>query len=240
MNRQEAILVTLGGVAAAAIPGFAHANEPQTHDGNLTPPKGPIYVAFVVGKGSNVIDNAGPWEVFQDTMVPERGNTEEDQMPFHLGMVSDSDAVLEATGGMEIKPGHTFATIPVQPHVIVIGAQGEHTPNKIEWIRKASEKADIVMSVCTGAFLLAQTGLLDGLSATTHHEYYDDFAKKFPKVRLERGPRYVENGKIATAGGLTSGIELALRVVERYFGSETTSRTASYMEYTRSPRRPPY
>src|ERR1700737_1129271 len=186
MNRQEAIIATLGGLGAIAIPGFAQANTPQTLGGDLKPPTGPIYVAFVVGKGSNVIDNAGPWEVFQDTIVPGRGPTEEDQVPFHLDMVSDRDSVLEATGGMRIKPGHTFATLPVQPHVIVIGAQGEHTPGKIEWIRKASKNADLVMSVCTGAFLLAQTGLLDGLSATTHHEYYDAFAKKFPKVRLER------------------------------------------------------
>src|SRR6202022_5116582 len=111
MNRQEAIIASLGGLGAIAIPGFAQANTPQTLGGDLKPPTGPIYVAFVVGKGSNVIDNAGPWEVFQDTMVPERGNTGE---PFHLDMVSDRDSVLEATGGMQIKPGHTFTTFPVQ------------------------------------------------------------------------------------------------------------------------------
>lgn len=119
-----------------------------------------------------------------------------------------------------------------------MGAQGEHTPAKIAWIKKASQRADVVMSVCTGAFLLAQTGLLDGLSATTHHEFYDRFAKQFPRVHLVRGPRYVENGKFATAGGLTSGIELALRVVQRYFEDQVTRNTAYYMEYNRSSHRP--
>lgn len=118
-----------------------------------------------------------------------------------------------------------------QPNVIVMGAQGEHTPQKIAWIRHAAQKADV---------LLAKTGLLDGMHATTHHEFYDKFARQFPKITLVRGPRYVENdgGKICTAGGLTSGIELALRVVQRYFNDQTASTTAYYVEYKRSPERP--
>jgi transcriptional regulator GlxA family with amidase domain len=101
-------------------------------------------------------------------------------------------------------------------------------------------KADVVMSVCTGAFLLAKTGLLDGRLATTHHDYYDSFAKKFPDVTLVRDVRYVENpgGKLCSAGGISSGIELALRVVERYFGGHSTAQTAYYMEYNRSSARP--
>jgi transcriptional regulator GlxA family with amidase domain len=94
------------------------------------------------------------------------------------------------------------------------------------------------MSVCIGAFLLARTGLLDGITATTHHHFYDQFAKEFLNVELVRGPRYVEHDRIATAGGLTSGIELALRVVERYYGDDVAANTAYFMEYTRSPERP--
>lgn len=89
------------------------------------------------------------------------------------------------------------------------------------------------MSVCTGAFQLARVGLLDGLPATTHHDFWDAFEKEFPKVRLQRGPRFVDNGRVATAGGLTSGIDLALHVVGRYFGEETAARTAAYMEHRR-------
>ena len=88
------------------------------------------------------------------------------------------------------------------------------------------------MSVCTGAFVLAEAGLLAGKKATTHHDFHDRFAAQYPSVALERGLRFVESGRnLATAGGLTSGIDLALRVVERYFGRETARRTAEYMEY---------
>ena len=101
-----------------------------------------------------------------------------------------------------------------------------------EWLQSNSPKTDATLSVCTGAYQLGRAGLLDGLDATTHHDFYDDFAESFPKVRVQRGLRFVENEHIATAGGLTSGIDLALRVVERYFGRDTAQRTADYMEYT--------
>ena len=87
------------------------------------------------------------------------------------------------------------------------------------------------MSVCTGAFVLAETGLLDGKTATTHHGFYSDFQSEFPRVRLVRGRRFVEHERLATAGGLTSGIDLALRVVERYLGSPEAIATARYLEY---------
>jgi transcriptional regulator GlxA family with amidase domain len=88
------------------------------------------------------------------------------------------------------------------------------------------------MSVCTGAFVLAEAGLLAGKKATTHHDFHDRFATQYPNVTLERGLRYVESApNLATAGGLTSGIDLALRVVERYFGRDVARHTAVYMEY---------
>ena len=88
------------------------------------------------------------------------------------------------------------------------------------------------MSVCTGAFILAQTGLLDGKTATTHHGSYDDFEAMYPAIRLVRGKRFVEHEHVATAGGLTSGIDLALRVVERYLGQAGARATTRYLEYS--------
>jgi transcriptional regulator GlxA family with amidase domain len=87
------------------------------------------------------------------------------------------------------------------------------------------------MSVCTGAFVLAKTGLLSGKSATTFHAAFNSFAMEFPNVQLKRGARFVENGNLASAGGLSSGIDLALRVVERYYGREIAKKTAYDMEY---------
>jgi len=87
------------------------------------------------------------------------------------------------------------------------------------------------MSVCTGASLLARTGLLAGKSATTHHDSYRGFAMEHPDIRLQRGVRFVDEGNLASAGGLSSGIDLALHVVERYYGHEVATRAAYEMEY---------
>jgi transcriptional regulator GlxA family with amidase domain len=196
----------------------------------LTPPaRGPIPVAFVLGPGATMIDFAGPWEVFQDVMVPERGGTHEEQMPFRLFTVAEKPHTLRASGGMQVTPDYTVENAPA-PRVIVIPAH-QGSPRLIEWIRAASDRADMTFSVCTGAFHLARTGLLKDKAATTHHQFLDRFAREFPDVQVQRGRRFVEHDRVATAGGLTSGIDLALRVVERYFGREAARRTASYMEY---------
>jgi transcriptional regulator GlxA family with amidase domain len=190
---------------------------------------GPIPVAFVLGPHATMIDFAGPWEVFQDVMVPERGATHDEQMPFRLFTVAEKAETLRVSGGMMVTPDYTVASAP-QPRVIVIPAH-QGSPRLVEWILSASARADITFSVCTGAFHLARTGLLKGRTATTHHRFFDRFAAEFPDVAVERGLRFVEHDRVATAGGLTSGIDLALRVVERYFGRQTAQRTAAYMEY---------
>jgi len=196
----------------------------------LTPPaKGKIPVAFAISEGVTVIDFAGPWEVFQDVMVEQRGSDHEDQMPFQLFTVSEKTEVLTGSAGLKLVPDFTFENAP-QPKVIVIPAQrGSHALHA--WLKKVTEKTDVTMSVCTGAFQLGRAGLLSGQSATTHHDFFDQFAKAFPDVKLKRGLRFVENEKISTAGGLTSGIDLALHVVERYFGRSVAETTATYMEY---------
>jgi transcriptional regulator GlxA family with amidase domain len=196
----------------------------------LTPPqRGRIPVAFVLGPAATMIDFAGPWEVFQDVMIPERGASHDVQMPFELFTVAERPDTLRVTGGMQVTPDYTIANAPA-PKVIVIPAH-RGSPALVEWIRAASGAADLTLSVCTGAFHLARTGLLRGRTATTHHQFLDAFAREFPDITVRRGVRFVEHEKIATAGGLSSGIDLALRVVERYFGRPVAERTASYMEY---------
>jgi transcriptional regulator GlxA family with amidase domain/YHS domain-containing protein len=197
-----------------------------TDNSSLKPPdKDPIPVAFLIADQAVVIDFCGPWEVFQDVNVPSRQD-----MPFRLYTVAEIKKPIRTSGGMQIVPDYTIADAPA-PKVIVIPAQSEPSEAVLEWIRKSSKTTDVTMSVCTGAFVLAKTGLLDGKSATTYHGAFGRFAMKFPKIELKRGARFVENGNLATAGGLSSGIDLALRVVERYYGRDVAQKTAYNMEY---------
>lgn len=220
-----AVMITTNIVPRTTI---SMVSESELLDANkLTPPKdGSIPVAFAISRGATMIDFAGPWEVFQDVMI---GNGGSHRSGFQLYTVSETMEPIRASGGMKIIPDHTFETAPA-PKVVVIpaqaGSQALHA-----WLRKIVDSTDVTMSVCTGAFQLGRAGLLSGKEATTHHDFFDQFARAFPDVKLKRGMRFVENSKISTAGGLTSGIDLALRVVERYFGRETAEQTAVYMEY---------
>ena len=185
-----------------------------------------IRVAFAMANYATVIDFAGPWEVFQDVTIPGPGGT---RSPFELFTVGESREPVRATGGLNIIPDFTFQTAP-SPNVIVVPAlRGSEA--LLNWLRKTHEKTDVTTSVCTGAFQLARAGLLNGKSATTHHDFLDQLENKFPEVDVKRGVRLVDNGDIVTAGGLTSGIDMALRIVARYFGAEIAESTAYYMEY---------
>jgi putative intracellular protease/amidase/YHS domain-containing protein len=245
MKRREFIQESAAFGLLAAMPAFrlagllpaaatAHektSNAPSTVLNPLTPPRsGQIPVAFVISDGVVMIDFAGPWEVFQDVLIPARGRTMDEQMPFRLYTVAEKLAAVTTSGGMKIDPDYTFATAPA-PKVIVIPAQNDSSGAMLRWIRTASIHADVTMSVCTGSFILAKTGLLSGKAATTHHSEYSEFAMQFPDIRVKRGVRFVEAGNVATSGGLSSGIDLALRVAERYFGREAAADTAYNMEY---------
>lgn len=198
---------------------------------DLKPPaKGKILVAVAISEGATMIDFAGPWEVFQDVHVHDRGATMDEMMPFQLYTVAESREPVEASGGMKILPDYTFDNAPV-PHVIIVPAQ-RGSAKLHAWLKEMYPKVDVMASVCTGAFQLARAGLIDGKEATTHHDFYDRMTERHPKVKLVRSRRYVQSdAKIITAGGLSSGIDLALHVVERYFGRQAAAQTAAYMEY---------
>jgi transcriptional regulator GlxA family with amidase domain len=228
MNRRDLLTVSAGATLLAAGTRAYSESKPVKP---LTPPaKGKIPVAFLISEDAQVIDFAGPWEVFQDVHVRSRGTTMDERMPFQLFTVAESTKPVRATGGLKIIPDYDFASAP-PAKLIVIPAQSRPTDVTKAWLRKSAQLSDVTMSVCTGAFVLAASGMLSGQAATTHHEFYDEFAKAFPDVQLQRGVRFVDNGKLATAGGLTSGIDLALHVVERYYGAEIAQQTATFMEH---------
>jgi transcriptional regulator GlxA family with amidase domain len=143
--------------------------------------------------------------------------------------VAPSTEPVTGTAGLTFVPHHDLAHAP-EARVVVVPAH-HAMPESLAWLKRVSRSADLVMSVCTGAFVLARAGLLDGLTATTHHEYQYAPARDFPRIKVERGVRYTEHERVATAAGLTSGIDLALRVVERYYGGDQARATAAYLEY---------
>ena len=149
--------------------------------------------------------------------------------PFHQYSVAETKAPLITESGLTVIPDYTFDTAP-QPKIVVIPAE-DSSKAMLQWIRKSAGETDLTMSVCVGAYVLARTGLLDGKSATTHHSAYKQFAEDFPKIHVVRGVRFVEEGNLATSGGLACGIDLAMHVVERYFGREVAEATAYNLEY---------
>jgi putative intracellular protease/amidase/YHS domain-containing protein len=224
------VLLALGPLSVTAAPAKSddrsNLNKAAVETTSLKPPdKDQIPVAFLISDGAVVIDFCGPWEVFQDVMIPSRQD-----MPFRLYTVAETKKPIRTSGGMQIVPDYTIQNAPA-PKVIVIPAQSHPSEALLEWIRKSSKTTDVTMSVCTGAFVLAKTGLLSGKAATTYHGAFVPFANQFPDIHLKRGARFVEDGNLATAGGLSSGIDLALRVVERYYGRDIAKKTAYDMEY---------
>ena len=217
MNRRELLKQSaLLGLTAAA-PGASEAQN-ASHA-----PTGGVLVAFVISKDAVVMDFAGPWAVFQTVWV-------KDKPFFNLYTVALTREPVSVGGGMKILPDYTFKTAPA-PKLIVIPAQGGEAPEMIEWIRSASKTTDITMSVCTGALILAKTGLLNGKSAATHHGGYFALAANYPEVHVKRGARWVDEGHIMSAGGVSSGIDLALHVVEKYCGRQQAEDAVDAMEY---------
>lgn len=203
------------------------------HASALKPPEGrKIRVAVVLTEGAVVIDFAGPWEVFEN--VHAGAGDMDQQMPFELYTVGRDRQPVHTSGGMKpgmtVVPDYGFADAPT-PDVVVVGAQSGDA-GLGAWLRQVHEQHALIMSVCTGAFRVAETGLLDGKPATTHHASLQRLANQYPRIAVRSSVRYVESEPlILTAGGLSSGIDSALHVVELYYGPQVAQATADYMEY---------
>ncbi|WP_224367516.1 DUF7576 family protein [Hyalangium versicolor] len=217
MSRLHALLPALC-LASAAIAAEPTASQQR--------PKLPISVAFVLAEGAEVVDFAGPWGVFEYVNVPGSSGS-----PYKLFTVADAKRPLKVSGGLTVVPDFGFGDAPM-PDVVVVPAIGaEPSPAMLAWLKKVSAHAELTLSVCTGAFVLASAGILDGKQATTHHSALGMLAANYPKVDVKRGARFVDSGRVATAGGLTSGVDLALHVVERTFGRKVAEATATQLEY---------
>lgn len=199
---------------------------------NSAPHDGMIKVAFVISEHVNVMDIAGPWEVFADTSVKDTHG--KDISPYDVYTVASSTKPLHSEGGvrpgLNLTPDYDFAHAPV-PDIVVVPAQSGN-PALQAWLKTLHAQHVTIMSICTGATQLAKAGLLDGKSATTHHWYFGDVERDYPKVKWVKQVRYVQSDPITfTAGGLTSGVDLALHTVADRFGQDVAEQTANFMEY---------
>jgi transcriptional regulator GlxA family with amidase domain len=200
-------------------------------DSPLIPPKGrKIRVAFVVSNPFNLIDMAGPMQTFVQAQLPPFGD--KGAYPFETFTVGDSKQPITAYGGLQVTPNYTFDNAP-DADIVVVGAQSiRDKDGYFSYLRRLSANRKVVMSVCTGVAVLAAAGLLDGKVATSHHDYIDDFSKRYPKVKFLADKAYVRSAPLLfTAGGETSGFELALHIVQLYFGRDVALKTARSMEY---------
>ena len=213
------------GLESTPLATLASVKEALSAEKLVPPTDGKVKVACVLSSDVTLIDWVGPEAVF-DAWLPDE-STRQDRSLFDLFTVGESRKLVDP--GFNAVPDYTYDNAP-KAQIILVPAQAG-SPKFYRWLKKASEGADLTMSVCTGARHLAKLGLLDGQVATTHHDYIEPFAKEFPKVHWVRGRRFVEGPKIATSAGVTAGIDLALRVVERYFGREKAVAVTKALEY---------
>ena len=195
-------------------------------------------VGIFVFEGVEVLDFAGPFEVFSRTRLlpgPEARRSE-DSAPFDVFTVARTRKTVLATGGLEVVPKHSFADAPHIDLLVVPGGFGTRPllqdGETLEWIRKTASGCRRLTSVCTGSLLLAKAGLLDGKRATTHWAALDLLAEVGPKVTVDREQRVVDDGVI-TSAGVASGMDMAFYVVERLHGKAVADETARYIEYRR-------
>jgi len=190
-------------------------------------------VAILIYDDVEVLDFAGPFEVF--AVADEL----HDHRLFDVALVAAREDIVHAVNGMRVVPNRTLAQCSRPDVVVIAGGTGSrramHDPAVLDWVREAARHATVVMSVCSGARILARLGLLDGLEATTHHQVFDHLAELAPKARLRRGLRFIDTGRIPTTAGIAAGIDGSLHVVARLAGLEAARRTAEYMEYPWTP-----
>jgi transcriptional regulator GlxA family with amidase domain len=154
--------------------------------------------------------------------------------PFRVLTVGATSATLRARAGLSVLPEADFAGVGKIDVLIVPGGVVDaelDNPRVIAWIAAMAPGCELVASVCTGAFLLARAGLVDGQQVTTHWADIDDLRAAFPALKVEQHRRWIDNGDIVTSGGISAGIDMSLHLVERLAGRELAQRTARQMEY---------
>ena len=194
----------------------------------------PTTVGILIFEDVEVLDFCGPFEVFATTRLsPADGGPV--VFPFRVLTIAERPALVRCAGGLLVQPHHTFADHPPLDILVVPGGQGtrreRENPAVLEWIARQDQTTTLTTSVCTGAFLLAAAGLLDGKRATTHWASLDWLREHHPAIDVRAGERVVDHERIVTSAGVSAGLDMALYLVARLCGPAVAAATARRMEY---------
>ncbi|HEV3386388.1 MAG TPA: DJ-1/PfpI family protein [Gemmata sp.] len=186
-------------------------------------------LAIFIFNEVEVLDFCGPFEVFSVA------NHFTETPAFNVLTVAENSGPILTRGGLSVVPHHTFYTCPPPDLLLLPGGRGTrkemHNSAAIDWIKNASSKAELLLSVCTGSLLLAKASLLDGLETTTHHSAIDELRLLAPNSFVHTSRRFVDNGRVVCSGGIAAGIDMSFHIIDRLLGREIAAKTAHYMEY---------
>lgn len=181
-----------------------------------------------------VLDFSGPFEVFSTASRVKKQIDEDLPDLFKVFTIGEKGAPILARGGLEIVPKYSILDHPKIDLLIIPGGIVSEELEKdhlISWIKESSGAASVTASVCTGAFLLAMAGLLMSKAATTHWEDIPDFCSMFPDIEIKRNVRWVDEGNVVTAAGISAGIDMSLHLVSRVDSMDLAAKTAKQMEF---------
>lgn len=189
----------------------------------------PRRVAILVFDDAEVLDVCGPFEVFS---VAGRRHA---LVPFEVVLVSERPGPVALRNGFSVNPHWTIDDCPHADLLIVPGGFGTRREMDntvlLDWVRQRADRAELVLSVCTGSLILGKAGVLDGLEVTTHFGAMDLLRQTAPKAHVRTGGRFWDNGKVITSAGVSAGLDMSLHVVARLLGDELAEEAADYMEY---------
>ncbi|HEU0003562.1 MAG TPA: DJ-1/PfpI family protein [Ktedonobacteraceae bacterium] len=190
-------------------------------------------VGILIFDDVEVLDFCGPFEVF--SMARPAGIHSDDSVLFKAITIAEEDRIITCRGGLLVKPHYTIKNAPPLDILLVPGGQGtrreRHNQRLLDWIGEQDQRTDLTTSVCTGAFLLAERGLLDQHRATTHWNSVEWMRDTYPSITMLDDQRVVDEGHIITSAGVSAGIDMSLHIIARLHGVDTAKWTARRMEY---------
>ena len=188
-------------------------------------------IGILIFNEVEVLDFAGPFEVFSIAMAEDKQSK-----LFCVKTIAETKKTISARNGLKVTPDYDFIDCPSLDILIIPGGYGAeeieiHNHRLLSWIQQRAAYTPIVASVCTGAFLLAEAGLLNGKRATTHWMDIDRLEREYPKLSVQRNVKFVDEGSILTAGGISAGINLSFHLLKKLYGNAVAIDTAKRMEY---------